>query len=112
MSEEFKGTIPEIEIRETPCGIFTYYCKKYDKSISYPCFFSNVVFDDCYDCLGFNKKFIRLFQKNARCVSCTTKLNFGYFILIYLLEKAGLLPSNFRMFCCVCRAREQESKKI
>lgn len=105
--KEFKGEIPEITIKENISGIFTYHCKKYGKSMMYPCRSYRNDFDDCYDCLGFNVKFERFFREKARCVSCTMRVDYGYFMLIYLLEKAGLLPSKFRMLCCVCRAKEQ-----
>ena len=107
---EFEGRVPEIEIKESTCGIFSYVCKKHNIRISRPCRFTINRFDDCYDCLGFNLKFERLYSSKARCIGCTMILSFGYFMMIYLLEKAGLLPKNFKMLCCICR--EQDSKVL
>ena len=111
MCREFEGEVPEIAIEENSNGIFSYRCNKYDKSIFSPCRVTCESHDDCFDCLGFNIKFERFYREKARCNDCTTHLNFGYFMLIYLLEKAGLLPSKFRMLCCVCRAKEQGEQK-
>lgn len=111
MCEDFEGNAPEISIKESSSGIFSYNCTKYNKTVFAPCRMTHAVFDDCFDCLGFNRKFERFYNKNARCVSCTMKLNYGYFMLIYLLEKAGLLPSKFRMLCCICRSKEKGEQK-
>ncbi len=101
---EFKGKIPEIEIGNNSCSwVFNYVCKKYNKRINYPCRMGLDRFEDCYDCLGFNLKFERLYLTKAKCSNCGLKLNYGYFIVIYLLEKAGLLPKKFKMICCICR---------
>ena len=106
---EFKGRVPEIVIRDSPAGIFTYYCKKCDKRISYPCRMNLVNrLDDCYDCMGFNLRFERLYIGKAKCRECGLKLSYGYFIMIYLLEKAGLLPKNFKMLCCLCRKKDSK----
>lgn len=102
---EFKGNVPEIEIKKSEGGLFTYYCKKGNKRIGYPCRIHVNNNDDCYSCLGFNLKFERLYFLKSKCISCGMKLSFGYFMMIYLLEKAGLLPKKFRMLCCICRRK-------
>ncbi len=99
---EFIGEVPEIEINSSCGGIFTYICMKYKKSISNSCRATLKRFDDCYNCLGFNLRFERLYKTKARCCGCGMRLNYGYFMMIYLLEKAGLLPNNFKMLCCIC----------
>lgn len=108
MSKEFEGRIPDIEIQESTSGIFTYVCKKHNVRIAYPCRQTVCIYDDCYDCMGYNRKFERLYLNSARCCECGMKLNYGYFMMIYLLEKAGLLPKKFKMLCCIHRNKAEE----
>ena len=105
---EFEGRVPEIEINSSCSGIFTYVCKKYNRRISRPCRMNFITFEDCYDCLGFNLKFERLYLTKTRCCGCGMRLDYGYFMLIYLLEKAGLLPKDFKMLCCICRGKDSK----
>jgi len=65
--------------------------------------------EDCHECLGFNLKFERLYSLKSKCLSCGMKLNYGYFMIIYLLEKAGLLPKKFKMLCCICRSKDRKN---
>jgi len=109
MSEDFKGEIPEIEIRKQKDGDFSYWCKtagfEYKPELYMACPKKGTFepTEECYDCIGYNDKFARFYNKNKWCTNCNRKVDFGYFIIIYLLEKAGLLSKNFKIKCCMCK---------
>lgn len=98
MTEEFEGNLPEIEIS---CGntIFYYFCVDRSRMMGRSCMAWS---KKCYDCLGLNPKFIRYYRKYNNC-SCGRKLDFGYFMIIFCLENAGLLPKDYKMECCKCK---------
>ena len=98
MLEDFEGNIPEIRV-ERVFRSFFYYCKETSKDLVFPCCPTS---EKCYDCLGFNSKFAYYFEDNIRC-SCGKEVDFGYFMIIYCLERAGLLPKDFKMQCCRCK---------
>ena len=106
LSEEFEGNVPNIEIEEETDNYFYYICAKTKKRLRSPCChwvaYDNIDFKGCKGCLGLNRDFARYYTKYAKCSGCGMSVDFGYFIFIYLLEKAGLLPKNFKIHCCVC----------
>ena len=104
--EKFKGNIPNIDISYDH-GFFAYYCKDTDqfssaRSLRSSCAYKTVLIDKCFDCLAFNKKFAK-FSWNVRKCKCGRSVDFGYFMIIYLLERAELLPKDFKMECCICK---------
>ena len=106
MAEEFKGDMPEIKIM-TPSGWgFFYECVETGKTLGLPCSRYNPRSDKCFDCIGFNIRFAKYFEDNRYC-SCGYKVDFGYFIIIFHFDKAGLLPKDFKMQCCNCYHKEQ-----
>ena len=98
MIEDFEGNLPEIGIDEIG-GIFIFTCKETGADLMYPC---SILSDNCWECLGSNTKFIRYYEDNVRC-SCGNDVDFGFFIVIYCLERAGLLSEDFKIQCCKCR---------
>ena len=113
LSEEFEGNIPEIII-EGETRYFAYICGKTLNNLYYPCCYTLIhPLEECYDCLGYNREFARFYKENSYCTNCTGKVDFGYFIFIYLLEKAGLLPKKFKILCCKCyKKREIKEKEL
>ena len=101
MSEEFKGNMPNVGIT-TDSGYFVYFCKDSGHLLTSSCAWRSPYRDKCFDCLGFNKRFGKYYWGSCRC-ACGRKVDFGYFIFIYLLEKAELLPDDFKMKCCICK---------
>jgi len=101
MTEEFEGNLPEIEITGGR-GIFYYFCIETDRMMTRPCLIQS---EKCYNCLGRNPKFIRFYLFNDRC-SCGRKIDFGYFMIIFCLERAGLLLKDFKIQCCKCKLEE------
>jgi len=105
MSEEFKGNVPIISITQDG-AFFVYFCEEIDKHniilLRSSCMSRSPRGDKCFDCLLFNPKFTQYYRDNDRC-SCGRRVDFGYFMLIYLLEKAELLPDDFKMECCICK---------
>ena len=101
MGEEFKGNIPNIAI-SADFNFFMYFCDDTDQLLASPCASRSPLCEECFDCLSFNIRFAKYYYDNQSC-SCGRKVDFGYFMLIYLLEKAELLPDNFKMQCCLCK---------
>ena len=99
MIEDFEGNLPEIEINYIG-EVFTFFCKEECVGLMYPC--STAMSDNCWACLGSNTKFVRYYKDNARC-SCGRSVDFGFFIIIYCLERAGLLCDDFKIECCRCK---------
>ena len=116
LSEEFEGNIPNIEITSATGDIFHYKCAKTKQNLRSACSSSRAIdyhdLTQCYECLGYNRSFARFYYKNAHCSECGMRLDFGYFILIFLLEKAELLPKKFKMFCCTCYISHERKKNI
>lgn len=99
MIEDFEGNLPEIEITYVIGEIFIFTCKEEGRDLMLPC---SAMSDNCWDCLGLNPKFVRYYKDNARC-SCGRGVDFGFFIIIYCLERAGLLCDDFKIQCCKCK---------
>ena len=101
MAEEFEGNMPEIKIT-TPSGYaFFYECAEVGIMLDSPCSERSPLSENCFDCIGFNRRFAKYFQDNRNC-ACGWKVGFAYFMLIFHFEKAGLLPKDFKMQCCSC----------
>jgi len=101
MSEEFKGNVPNIIITDD-CDFFMYFCQETDRLLRSSCAWKGTRCDKCFDCLLFSRKFDKYYRDNCRC-TCGRSVDLGYFMLIYLLEKAELLPDDFKMKCCICK---------
>lgn len=101
MSIEFKGDLPEINIRYEVDYVYYYTCAETGRQLFHACDRSTPLSSKCFDCIGMNAKFIKYYIDNRHC-SCGYKVDFGYFILIFHFEKAGLLPKDFMMMCCAC----------
>jgi len=102
MSDEFKGSIPNIKISGSVIDqFFEYRCGDTDRHLNMPCSDKSPILDKCFDCIGFNKRFGKYFKENRGC-QCEYKVDFGYFILIFLIGKANLLPDDFKIACCYC----------
>ena len=99
---------PDITIKKKSSVVFFYYCKHTKKHLGvYPC---NVITSIlCCNCIGLNEEFLDDFWKNGYC-GCGEELSFGYYMFIYLLKKADLLPEDFEMECCVCKEDEEDEK--
>lgn len=112
--EEFKGNIPNIEIKSEDGKFFDFECVKTGQGLVSACTITRGIarFDlsECYECLGYNRDFARFYRVNARCSLCGERVDFGYFIFVYLLEKADLLPKKFKMRCCICDIEERKIK--
>ena len=98
MIEDFEGNLPEIRI-DGAANFFSFTCVKTEEDLMFPC---TIVSDNCWKCLGSNTKFIRYYEDNVKC-SCGNEIDFGFFIVIYCLERAGLLSEDFKIQCCKCR---------
>ncbi len=101
LSEEFEGDVPDIDIKSADGIYFNYICRDSVQTLSSACTGKSPLSDKCFDCIGFNKRFAKYFEDNRRC-SCGYKVDYGYFILIFHFDKAGLLPKDFKMMCCHC----------
>ncbi len=101
MSLKFEGNVPDIKIQNLDPTFFIYTCVDTQKSLNHPCSNMSPLSEKCFDCIGFNKRFGRYFKDNNRCI-CGSRVDFGYFILIFLLSKAELLIENFKITCCRC----------
>ena len=110
MSEEFKGDLPKINITDKGEYVFTYWCAETNRTLFFSCIKDTILSDECFDCIGMNTRFAKYFKDNRHC-SCGYKVDFGYFVLIYYFEKAGILPDDFKMMCCKCY-RELMKKKV
>lgn len=104
MIEEFEGNVPEIEVVEDNKKYFYYFCAKTERMLSRSC---RIMSEKCYDCLGLNPEFINLYIHNNLC-SCGRKVDFGYFMIIFYLEEAGLLPKDFVTECCLCKEKREK----
>ena len=102
MSDEFEGNFPDINIVNIDNSfVFNYRCVLTEQMLCQSCANRPPWRSNCFNCIGFNKKFDKYYKDNMRC-SCGTKLDFGYFMLIFQLEKAGLLTKDFKIQCCYC----------
>ena len=81
--------------------IFTYTCADMDRALYRPCDKHTPLSDKCFDCIGMNTRFTKYFEDNRHC-SCGSKVDFGYFLLIFHFDKAGILPDDFKIMCCAC----------
>ena len=107
LSDEFKGNLPKINIRKDVGNVFTYICTEADKALYSYCSRFIPLSDKCFDCIGMNIRFAKFYRDNNRC-SCGYQVNFGYFVLIFHIAKAGLLPDDFMMTCCDCYDEEEK----
>lgn len=105
MSDEFKGSIPNIKISTLDNQVFNYNCGDEHTSLYSPCSDRSPVSEKCFDCIGFNRRFAKYFRDNRKC-PCGYLIDFGYFILIFHLGKANLLPNDFKITCCHCHKGE------
>ena len=108
MVEEFEGNVPDIRII-SDFTYFAYRCNDTEQILRTSCAIRTPLSDKCFGCIGMNVRFSKYFTDNRRC-SCGHPIDFGYFILIYFLERAELLPKDFKMECCVCKGRKVEEK--
>ena len=91
---------PDIRIAQNEF-IFFYYCKHTEEFLgSYPCRRIEVM--QCRNCIGLNEEFLNDFYENGDCI-CGEMLSYGYYMFIYTLKKAGLLPKDFKTECCMCK---------
>lgn len=101
MSEEFEGNVPDIIIQSLERSFFAYNCRDTGRTLTHTCANQTPLSDKCFDCIGFNKRFTKYFNDSNRC-SCGWRIDFGYFMIIFFLDKAGLLPKDFKIMCCKC----------
>ena len=112
MSEEFKGRIPNIKIVTGDNQFFTYHCMDVFRMLSTACTYGLYTNSEkCFDCIGFNKRFNKYFYSNRRCM-CGNSVDFGYFILIFHLGIANLLPDDFKITCCHCHKEKEQKPKV
>ena len=104
MVEEFEGNVPDIKIWAEN-NYFSYICEETEQILRTSCSIRTPLSDKCFGCIGMNVRFNKYFTDNRRC-SCGLPIDFGYFVLIYFLEKAELLPKDFKMECCCCKNKE------
>lgn len=107
MSEKFDGSVPDINIRSLTGAYFSYYCGETNKELITCCTTFSPMSEKCFDCIGFNRKFAKYYKDNNRC-SCGFKVDYGYFILIFHFDMAGLLPKDFKIMCCNCHDKQNK----
>jgi hypothetical protein len=103
--DDVEGDFPEIEITKY-ASIFEYTCKRTGRYLGISCReFSSIngIEPDskCYSCVGWDSTMRLLYKMHGRC-KCGTHVEFGYFLIIYMLTEADLLPKDFIMKCCAC----------